>query len=128
VAITYYDLRRDVLGDAAFSTDYWATTTSDGKHFTGDHHIAGSFDLTTAPFARGLFLGDYEGLTTVGHHFVSVFVKTNCSGSKCVRNPTDVYSARFSAHLSGSTVRSTVGGQAVMAPQAVARHRHHYVR
>jgi hypothetical protein len=123
-AITYYDVRRDALGDPAFSTDYWATTTTDGRRFTGDRHLAGSFDLTTAPFARGLFVGDYEGLTAVGRRFVSVFVKTNCSGSRCARNPTDVYSARFGERLSGSTAGSATGAAGAVAPRAVLRHAH----
>jgi hypothetical protein len=122
VAITYYDLRRDVLGDHAFSTDYWARTTSDGTHFTGDRHLAGSFDLTTAPFAGGLFVGDYEGLVAADHHFVSVFVKTNCSGPACVRNPTDVYSARFGDQLSGSAISTKTGATAEVPARAVAQH------
>lgn len=124
VAITYYDLRRDALGDPSFSTDYWATTTTDGTHFTGDRHLAGSFDLATAPFARGLFIGDYEGLTAVGRQFVSVFVRTNCSGSRCAQNPTDVYSARFSERLSGSTTEPAIGGGAEVRARPAVRQPH----
>jgi hypothetical protein len=107
VAITYYDLRRDHIRDAVFSTDYWATTTTDGVHFGGDRHLAGSFDLLTAPFARGFFLGDYEGLTAAGNQFVAVFGKTNCTGTTCANNPTDIYSTPFPALLSTSAANAT---------------------
>jgi hypothetical protein len=102
VAITYYDLRRDNLFDAAFSADYWATTTSDGVRFTGERHLAGSFDLFTAPFARGLFVGDYEGLAAAGNHFVAVFATTNCTITGCADNPTDIYTTTFPAHLTAA--------------------------
>ncbi len=98
VAVTYYDLRRDNIHDKAFSTDYWATTTRDGVHFTGDLHLAGSFDLSAAPNAFGYFLGDYEGLTAAGRGFVAVYATSNC-GTTCSRNATDIYSSAFPAHL-----------------------------
>jgi hypothetical protein len=34
---------------------------------------SGSFDMTTAPVARGFFVGDYEGLTASGTRFASFF-------------------------------------------------------
>jgi hypothetical protein len=37
--------------------------------------VAGPFNMLTAPFAEGFFVGDYEGLTTAGQHgFRSFFV------------------------------------------------------
>lgn len=107
VAIAYYDLRRDNIHDAVLSTNYWATTTTDGVHFAGDRQLAASFDLLTAPFARGYFIGDYEGLTAVGNHFVAVFAKTNCTGSSCANNPTDIYSTAFSGQPSTSAIDGT---------------------
>jgi hypothetical protein len=97
VGITYYDLRHDNVHDTPLTTDFWATTTTDGVHFSGDRHLAGAFDLAAAPVAGGYFIGDYEGLTSVGNTFVSVYVRTNCSGEACPGNRTDVYSARFAA-------------------------------
>ena len=35
------------------------------------------FDFITAPFAEGLFLGDYQALTSVGNTFVPFYVTTN---------------------------------------------------
>ena len=45
--------------------------------------------ITNAPFARGLFLGDYQGLTASGNNFVSFYVNPNTTGP----NDTDVFAA-----------------------------------
>lgn len=110
VAVTYYDLRKDKLRDKLFSVNYWATSTKDGVHFVGDRRLTRSFDLLAAPDARGLFVGDYQGLAAMGNRFVSVFVKTNCTGDNCVRNRTDVYSAAFSASTKGAVAFAPATG------------------
>jgi hypothetical protein len=102
VAVSYYDLRRDDIFNAVFSTDFWGTTSRDGIHFGAERHLAGSFDLATAPFAQGLFIGDYEGLAAVRNDFVAVFAATNCDVSGCEDNPTDIYSAHFAVGSSDS--------------------------
>jgi hypothetical protein len=117
VGVAYYDLRRDNIFDAVFSADYWGTTSRDGMHFTGDHHLAGSFDLLTAPFAFGFFVGDYEGLTAIRNDFVAVFAQTNCTTSGCESNPTDIYSAHFGARA-GSQASSNLN--TASAPSTVA--------
>jgi hypothetical protein len=53
-------------------------------------HLAGSFDMKTAPDAGGFFVGDYEGLAAVGTAFLPFFVQTN-SGNTA--NRTDVFAA-----------------------------------
>jgi Neuraminidase (sialidase) len=117
VAVTYYDNRNLTPGQTAnLPTDYWVSYSSDGGlTFGSEHHIAGPFDQLTAPFARGFFLGDYEGLQPSGSGFQTVFVKTNCNaldaagqvfptGGPCApanstatatsnTNPTDVFTA-----------------------------------
>jgi hypothetical protein len=45
--------------------------------------------MLTAPFARGFFVGDYEGLATVGATFRPLFVQAN-SGNTA--NRSDVFS------------------------------------
>jgi hypothetical protein len=81
VAVTYYDNRNLAPGQTAnLPTDYWVSYSTDGgASFGNEHHIAGPFDQLTAPFARGFFLGDYEGLQPSGSGFEAVFVKTNCN-------------------------------------------------
>jgi hypothetical protein len=117
VAVTYYDNRNLKAGQTAnLPTDYWVSySTNGGLTFGNEQHIAGPFDQLTAPYARGFFLGDYEGLQPSGSGFQAVFVKTNCdaldatgqvfpSGGACApanstatatsnTNPTDVFSA-----------------------------------
>ncbi len=58
-----------------------------GATFGNETHIAGSFDMMTAPNAGGYFTGDYEGLITVGTNFQSFFVLTNSGNTS---NRTDV--------------------------------------
>ena len=89
VAVTYYDSRNLTSGDTVhWPTDYWVEYSTDGgASWGGEQHIAGSFDLTTAPVARGFFLGDYEGLQPSGSGFLAVFVKTNCDAPYPASNP-----------------------------------------
>ena len=120
VAVTYYDNRHLAAGQIAnLPTDYWVIYSMDGgKTWTNEQHIAGPFDQLTAPFARGFFLGDYEGLQPSGTGFGALFVKTNCNsldtagqvfptGGLCApassnktptsnTNPTDVFFAALS--------------------------------
>ncbi|HEX9546279.1 MAG TPA: sialidase family protein, partial [Acidimicrobiales bacterium] len=83
VAVTYYDNRNLAPGQTAnLPTDYWVSYSTDGGvTFGNEHHITGPFDQLTAPFARGFFLGDYEGLQPSGNGFLAVFVKTNCDAT-----------------------------------------------
>jgi len=83
VAVTYYDNRNLSSGQTAnLPTDYWVSFSTDGgATFGNERHIAGPFDQLTAPFARGFFLGDYEGLQPSGGGFEAVFVKTNCNAA-----------------------------------------------
>lgn len=90
VAVTYYDLRNLTAGNTTtLPTDYWLTTsTNGGRSFGGETHLAGSFDMKTAPVAEGFFIGDYAGLAAAGTKFVPFFIQTN-SGNTA--NRTDVF-------------------------------------
>ena len=68
-------------------TDYWLTTSADGVNW-GESHVAGPFDFATAPYAEGLFLGDYQALTSIGNTFVPFYVTTNANSPT---NLTDVF-------------------------------------
>ena len=76
VGVSYFDFRKDSVGDPTLPTDYWFTSSSDGVHWS-EQHITGSFDMQLAPDAEGLFVGDYEALGKVGSAFVPFFVQTN---------------------------------------------------
>jgi hypothetical protein len=85
VAVTYYDFRKDSPGDAALSTDYWivhhhAGDPFDSAHFSDENRLTpGSFDMRTAPYASGYFVGDYEGLDGFGNTFTPFFVEATGS-------------------------------------------------
>ncbi len=102
VAVTYYDFRKLQPGQTeTLPTDYWITFSRDrGTNFGDEEHVAGSFNMLAAPVARGFFVGDYEGLATIGETFVPFFVQTNCLDNSCSArdgrpNPTNVFAGRF---------------------------------
>ncbi len=83
VAVTYYDFRNDVSGDAALSTEYWIVHYHAGDPFESAHFgdesrlTPASFNMRTAPYAIGYFVGDYEGLDSFGNTFTPFFVQSN---------------------------------------------------
>jgi len=88
VAVTYYDMRNPDGITTGLPTDYWLVTSTDyGSSFGNELRLTStSFDMSIAPNAGGLFLGDYEALTNIGNTFEPFFVKTVSSS-----NPTDVF-------------------------------------
>jgi len=89
IGVTYYDFRSNTSDATTLLTDYWLATSTDGLNFT-ESHVSGPFDLDRAPIADGLFLGDYQGLASVGAEFRPFFVATTAAGAA---NPTDVFIA-----------------------------------
>ncbi len=95
VGVTYYDFRGNTPAPG-LPTDYWLVscraTCNDPTNWR-EIHVAGPFDMEIAPFAGGLFVGDYEGLARLGNGFLAFFVQTNPGGPP---NQTDVFAARVS--------------------------------
>jgi Neuraminidase (sialidase) len=89
VAVTYYDIRNNAPDPTRLDTDYFVVVSHDsGSTWSESRITPASFDYTTAPVARGYFLGDYMGLANNGSQFKSVFIQTN-SGDTA--NRTDVF-------------------------------------
>ncbi len=90
VSVTYYDFRNLQAGNTTtLPTDYWFTSsTNSGASFGNETHLAGSFDMLTAPNASGFFVGDYEGLATTGMTVMPFFVQANSGNTS---NRTDVF-------------------------------------
>ena len=96
MGVTYYDFRHNTPAPG-LTTDYWlvhchAATddcTNPGS-WTSETHVAGPFDMETAPDARGYFAGDYEGLARAGSSFVAFFVMANDGN---LANRTDVFAS-----------------------------------
>lgn len=94
IGVTYYQWRPTSEGSeptdylikkfsaaqlAAGSIDSTVAATS----VTDASPTAGPFNMLAAPFARGYFVGDYQGLTSVGSTFIPLYVQTNCSDLSC---------------------------------------------
>ena len=93
VAVTYYDFRNLGSETTTLPTDYWITFSKDGaRTFGGEQHISGPWDMLTAPYAVGYFVGDYEGLAASGTTFRPFWVQAN-SGNTA--NRTDVFTTTF---------------------------------
>jgi hypothetical protein len=88
VGVTYYDFRNLTSETTTLPTDYWFTSSSNhGASFGNEAHLAGPFDMLTAPNAGGFFTGDYEGLDTSGTTFKAFVVLANSGNTS---NRTDV--------------------------------------
>jgi hypothetical protein len=89
VGVSYYDFRNNTADPNTLWTDYFIVHSHDGAATWGNEaHLGGPFDMKTAPYAGGFFVGDYEGLATIGNRFVPVFVQTNTGN---LANRTDVF-------------------------------------
>jgi len=92
VGVTYFDFRNNTADAATLPTDYWLARSADGGVHWTETHVDGAFDLNVAPEAIGLFLGDYQGLATVGKAFVAFYARAN---TNVAANRTDIVSAYF---------------------------------
>ena len=91
VSVTYYDFRNNTPDQNTLPTDYWMVHchTSTTVDCSQDTQYDGSevrltdtsFDMEKAPFARGYFVGDYEGLSNdigdEGADFAPFFSQTH---------------------------------------------------
>ena len=98
IAVSYYDLRNNTSDAATLPTDYWLARSRSGAAWS-EVHMAGPFDLLTAPNAGGLFLGDYQALIATGDLLIPFFVATNESILRNFPNRTDVFVAPARSQL-----------------------------
>jgi hypothetical protein len=79
IGVTHYDFRFNTPdGGATLPTDYWFLHSHDGGATWIEARVTNtSFDMRKAPYARGLFTGDYEGLATQAGAFVAAFGQTH---------------------------------------------------
>jgi hypothetical protein len=89
IAVTYFDLSSNTTDATTLLTDYWIAQSTDGVSWRWDR-VSPAFNLSIAPNAGGLFVGDYQGLVSKGSLFVPFFVRTNAGD---FANRTDVFSA-----------------------------------
>jgi hypothetical protein len=91
VGVEYYDFRTNTAA-AGLPTDVFLAHSHNGGSTWSEQHIGGPFDMEKAPFARGYFLGDYQGLTAIGKDFLAFF-----SQSTSANNSADVVAVRVTA-------------------------------
>jgi hypothetical protein len=104
IGVTYYDFRNNTADPSTLPTDLWLAQSADGTTWR-ESHVAGPFDLSQAPNALGLFLGDYHALTSIGTTFVPFYVRTNDGNPG---NRTDVFAGRVdSAGTAAKSVAAT---------------------
>jgi hypothetical protein len=89
VGLMYFDLRPDTASTSTLLSAVWLATTRDGITWA-ETPVWSSFDMTQAPNARGLFLGDYMGLVSDGAQFVPLLALSGAD----LNNRTDVYLLR----------------------------------
>lgn len=83
LVVTHYAVRD---GAAAPLTDVWALVSTDGGRTFDRTRLDGPFDLSRAPVAGGLFLGDYTGLSGGGDDLVALYAVTSATAS----GPTEI--------------------------------------
>jgi hypothetical protein len=124
VGVLHFDLRNDTADAATLPANAWLLTSRDGVNWA-ETAVGSSFDMAFAPNAGGLFVGDYQGLVSIGAAFVPLLATTNADTA----NRTDVRAPRVdvvaaaaahSAFAARSQMAKLSGAQ--MARVAAAHH------
>lgn len=102
IGLSWYDIAPDQSPDDPWATTVWFASSQDGGSTWARRPLAGPFDMRVAPvggnFAqRTYFVGDYEGLTHVGNHFVAVFAQT-VEPTAPDRREADIFAVRVPMH------------------------------
>ena len=117
IAVTYFDLRNNMFA-GLFLTDCWLVVSSDGGTTFHESHLSGPFDLNLAPDSEGLFLGDYESLTSANGVFLPFYVQTEAGTA--VRSDAFISFPPVTAAAAGFQPQPAAAGMA-LAPAATQR-------
>ena len=109
--VSYYDFRNNTADLSTLFTDYWLARSTDGITWL-ESHVTGPFDLAIAPNSGGLFLGDYQALTSIGTVFLPFYVQTNAGNTA---NRTDVFSTLASSAGSANAASTDAGAAGMQA-------------
>ena len=86
VAVSYYDYRfNDVNSNDGLETALDPPLADGGAAFGPDEMLGATFD-TKGPYAIGYFLGDYDGLASIGDSFSPFWTSTEARPRKPVLN------------------------------------------
>jgi BNR repeat protein len=97
VGVSWDDFRRDRKGDGKLLTDVWFAHSHDGGDTWSESHLAGPFDMLTAPTTEstevaGRFVGDYQALVGLRRGFGAVFAQARPQAG---HGPSDIFFARL---------------------------------
>ena len=105
LAVTWYDMHADVLGDDSLTTEVRMAFSNDGGDSWRERRLSGPFDMRSAMNklepSVGLWLGDYHGLDGLPRGFAAAF---GLSAPTAVHGANDVFFTRI------RTPRGTTGG------------------
>jgi BNR/Asp-box repeat len=110
VGVTYHDFRSNTADPATLPTDTWLVRSRDGLTWR-ESRVSKPFDMAKAPVAGGLFVGDYQGLVSIGPVFIPFFVKSTAGDD--TTNRTDA----FSHFALASVLRGAARGDASVTRQ-----------
>jgi BNR/Asp-box repeat len=110
VGVTYHDFRSNTADPATLPTDTWLVRSRDGVTWR-ESRVSKPFDMAKAPVAGGLFIGDYQGLVSIGPVFIPFYAKTTAGDDTSNRN--DV----FSHFALASLLRGAARGEASVTRQ-----------
>ena len=91
VAVAWYGFAAATSDTRELPTRYWIAFSKDqGQTWSAQQPVTSRpFDLRTAPYNTGFFLGEYQGLTGAGRSFFAAMTLTN---GRSLDNRTDIYS------------------------------------
>jgi hypothetical protein len=115
IGVTYYDFRSNTRDPATLPADYWLARSSDGVNWT-EARVDAAVDFAVAPNAGGRFLGDYQGLATVGRTFVPFYGRTNGDA----QNRSDIAAAFMPAGAPSGLAGAAKAYRAEVAPRVNA--------
>jgi hypothetical protein len=75
IGVSYYDFRDNTFAPSTLPTTYRLAVSADGVNWR-ESEINAAFNLNTAPFANGIFLGDYQALSSNGSAFSALYART----------------------------------------------------
>ena len=91
VVVSDYDFQDNTADPATLLTAHWAVhchastdNCSSAANWSDQARISDPFDIRTAPYARGYFLGDYMGLANAGTDVLSLFGSTDGTGPSSI--------------------------------------------
>lgn len=117
IAVTYYDLRNDAFAPfGSLLADAWMVTSRDGTTFQ-EAHLSGPFDMDLAPDSGGLFVGDYEALSSATA-FLPLYVQTDAGAA--VRSDAFMAFPSVTASAHAATPQAMGPFQALAAPAGLA--------